>query len=308
MANYINNLISDILTEKTSKFEAIKYINALVENETLEFFIEEFKEEYDNVAYKFIVSFSQKQKNTVFNFMESDLDFLFENNICVDDIKAMKKYIILCDNVSYYIEGTKTEIAIPNDIEISDYERNEILNETPQQAFAKVSLIGNYFIAFNWIPIYKNFYNTYDSKQKKQLNHLINFYTEIEKKAGNVKVLKAIYQFLLSKQYTISSKLNNFEIDLSNTTATEKIIYLQKLGVIDFLRKKQPFNTSINSLAIILSAITGVNPETKHIQSMLNPIISKEAGQKNNPLNSKNAVLKVENQLINIGFNLNETI
>ena len=97
-------------------------------------------------------------------------------------------------------------------------------------------------------------------------------------------------------------------IDLSDTTATEKIIYLQKLGVIDFLRTKQPFLSSINSLATVLSAITGVHPETKHIQSMLNPIISKEAGQKNNPLNSKNTVSKVEKQLINIGFNLNETI
>ena len=39
-----------------------------------------------------------------------------------------------------------------------------------------------------------------------------------------------------------------------------------------------------------------------------NPMISKEVGQKNNPLNSKNTVSKVEKQLINIGFNLNETI
>ena len=38
------------------------------------------------------------------------------------------------------------------------------------------------------------------------------------------------------------------EIDLSNSPATEKIIFLQKLGVIDFLRTKQPFSTSINSL------------------------------------------------------------
>jgi len=95
-------------------------------------------------------------------------------------------------------------------------------------------------------------------------------------------------------------------IDLSDTTATEKIIYLQKLGVIDFLRTKQPFLSSINSLATVLSAVTGAKTET--IQPMLNPMISKEAGQKNNPLNSKNTVSKVETQLINIGFNLNETI
>lgn len=93
-------------------------------------------------------------------------------------------------------------------------------------------------------------------------------------------------------------------IDLSDTTATEKIIYLQKLGVIDFLRDKN--NVSINGLATVLSAITGAKIET--LQPMLNPIISQNAGQKNNPLNSKNTVSKVEKQLINIGFNLNETI
>ena len=93
-------------------------------------------------------------------------------------------------------------------------------------------------------------------------------------------------------------------IYLSDTTATEKIIYLQKLGVIDFLRDKN--NVSINGLATVLSATTGAKIET--LQPMLNPIISQNAGQKNNPLNSKNTVSKVEKQLINIGFNLNETI
>ncbi len=93
-------------------------------------------------------------------------------------------------------------------------------------------------------------------------------------------------------------------IDLSDTKAIEKIIYLHKLGVIDFLMKKN--NVSINGLAMVLSAITGAKLGT--IQPMLNPIISKQAGQKNNPLNSKNTVSKVEKQLINIGFNLNETI
>jgi hypothetical protein len=79
---------------------------------------------------------------------------------------------------------------------------------------------------------------------------------------------------------------------------------LQKLGVIDFLTNKN--HVSINGLATVLSAITGEKAGT--IQPMLNPMISKQAGQRNNPLNSKNTVSKVEKQLINIGFNLNETI
>jgi hypothetical protein len=95
-------------------------------------------------------------------------------------------------------------------------------------------------------------------------------------------------------------------IDLSDSTATEKIIYLNKLGVIDFLRNHQPFSTSVNRLATILSALTGEKSGT--IQSMINPILSKKVHDKNNPLNSKKALERVEQQLIKIGFDLNETI
>jgi hypothetical protein len=114
-----------------------------------------------------------------------------------------------------------------------------------------------------------------------------------------------VFEPIFLKNNVIKNEVIESEpIDLSDTTATEKIIYLQKLGVIDFLTNKN--NVSINGLATVLSAITGAKIET--LQPMLNPIISKQAGQKNNPLNSQKAVSKVEKQLINIGFNLNETI
>lgn len=101
------------------------------------------------------------------------------------------------------------------------------------------------------------------------------------------------------------SETNDKEIDLSDTIGIDKILYLQKLGVIDFLRVQQPFSTSVNSLASVLSAITGEKAGT--LQPMLNPMLSKKVDDKNNPLNSKKAVGRVEKQLINIGFNLNET-
>jgi hypothetical protein len=96
------------------------------------------------------------------------------------------------------------------------------------------------------------------------------------------------------------------DFDLSDTTATEKIIYLHKLGVIDFLRKQQPFQSSINSLATVLSAVTGAKSGT--IQPMLNAMLGKNVEQKNNPLNSQKPVNKVIKQLNQIGFNLDETI
>jgi hypothetical protein len=113
------------------------------------------------------------------------------------------------------------------------------------------------------------------------------------------------------ERWIIDNKSNNLkvelhEIDLSGSSATEKIIYLHKLGVIDFLKSKQPFLSSTNSLATILSAI--INEKKGTIQSMINPILSKKVDDKNNPLNSPKPVAKVIKQLNEIGFNLNKTI
>jgi hypothetical protein len=93
-------------------------------------------------------------------------------------------------------------------------------------------------------------------------------------------------------------------LDLSDTTAVEKIIYLEKLGVLDFLRNKH--HVSTNGLASALSAITGEKVIT--VQPMLNAIFNKQTGQKNNPLESTKPVKKVKKHLNDIGFTLNETI
>lgn len=93
-------------------------------------------------------------------------------------------------------------------------------------------------------------------------------------------------------------------IDLSETKGTEKVIFLYKLGVLDFLRTKIPFTVSINQLASYLSAITGEKPET--IQSYINPLISSETSQKNNPLTKESKVKKVEQTLIKMGFEADE--
>ncbi len=161
-------------------------------------------------------------------------------------------------------------------------------------------------------------YNSYYLENKKLIKKKIYIKFELIE-VVDINYFNCLYNslYLIERIILNNTKPENSEpiqkveiepeaIDLSDTSTTEKIIYLQKLGVIDFLRTKQPFLSSINSLATVLSAVTGAKTET--IQPMLNPMISKEAGQKNNPLNSKTTVSKVETQLINIGFNLNETI
>ncbi len=93
----------------------------------------------------------------------------------------------------------------------------------------------------------------------------------------------------------------DYKEDLSNTTPTEKIIYLNEVGIINFLKVKHPFKNNVNRLATLLSAITGENHTT--ISSTLNVIINNPESSKN-PYNAKkmDSVNKVLAELKKIGF------
>ena len=93
-------------------------------------------------------------------------------------------------------------------------------------------------------------------------------------------------------------------IDLSIEKNTEKIILLHQLGIIEFLNNKEPFNTSVNKLAIIISAITGIKPTTT--QSYLNPMLNENTDQKSNPLNTTKSVEKIKQKLLSINYNLGD--
>lgn len=111
-------------------------------------------------------------------------------------------------------------------------------------------------------------------------------------------------------QYQSKQKIDKSEkeehalIDNSDTKATEKIIYLKELGVLDFLLTKEPFNASTNALANVLSTITGERANT--LQPYLNPIINPTAGQKKNALNNTKNVEKIKQSLISSGFKLQQ--
>lgn len=89
-------------------------------------------------------------------------------------------------------------------------------------------------------------------------------------------------------------------IDFSYASITERIIYLELLGVIDFLHEKPPFNSTLLSLAKVISTITGGG--RGHIQSMLNRMLNTKIEEDDkNPMNSKK-VSVIRNKLIEMGF------
>lgn len=94
---------------------------------------------------------------------------------------------------------------------------------------------------------------------------------------------------------------NEILADLSNTPNKEKIIYLSILGILDKLKSENE-NISNNSIAKIISAITGIKAST--CQSYINPILNKETKQDNNPINKPENVEKVKLKLIDLGIKL----
>jgi hypothetical protein len=90
------------------------------------------------------------------------------------------------------------------------------------------------------------------------------------------------------------------QIDLSDSTsAVKKIIYLNELGIINFLRL-QPCFTSNNSLANVLTAITGEKQTT--LQPLVNALINDSGHEKHKPYKSIATVSKVKKQLTDLGF------
>jgi hypothetical protein len=92
--------------------------------------------------------------------------------------------------------------------------------------------------------------------------------------------------------------------DYSDSTIIKKIIILSKLGVLEHLKKSTPLGISTNSLASILSSITGA--KTVSIQPVLNPLINEDIENKNHPFKSEKTVKSVEQQLVNLGFKLKD--
>lgn len=89
-------------------------------------------------------------------------------------------------------------------------------------------------------------------------------------------------------------------LDLSESNAVEKIIYLNELGIIDFLRTKAKAGISNGGLASVLSGITGVKPET--IKPSLNRLSNNDTADKNHPYSTQKTVDKIKVFLTKLGF------
>jgi hypothetical protein len=218
------------------------------------------------------------------------------NNLDVD---------LLCDlreEYRFYLSSLKLKLQLENDKEL---EFNKNLNSRQLddirirkiyiESFLKDNKSTDGKDEANIMDIIKDLYNRRLSDLPKNSRHKNNLYYLL-----NFEESEGIDMFTVDAE-SIQSQ-NDELVDLSDTSLIEKVIYLEKLGIIEFLRSQRPFNTSINSIANIFSAITGA--KSTSVQPIVNPLINKDYYNKNNPLNSKKTVLSVENKLMSLGFEI----
>lgn len=96
------------------------------------------------------------------------------------------------------------------------------------------------------------------------------------------------------------SDKNLVEDDEFNSKATEKLIMLEKMGIIDFLRENKDFIGSTNLMSKFLSQITG--EKTSTIQPSLSAIINNDLDNKNNPFSRVKTVEKATQKLASLGI------
>ncbi|REG94146.1 hypothetical protein [Flavobacterium aquicola] len=216
---------------------------------------------------------------------------------------------------------TRTVYDLTNDLDINllRFLRRDFFHYHLLKIKAEVyrhSDVENKDIEYVFNTILNDDYHMYD------MEHTIDFFCEyinvsftdvlIDKTNAFFPVLNVLIDIAYSKleKNQVGDKKLPLEvydelIEDYNIPIVKRIIYLEKLGVIDFLKKQTPFNTSINSMANILGHIIDAKPSS--IQPLLNPLLGNDLDNKNNPLNSAKNVMAVENYLLKIGYSLKKT-
>jgi hypothetical protein len=93
--------------------------------------------------------------------------------------------------------------------------------------------------------------------------------------------LLRIFSFIDERARQITEELHEPPLDLSDTSIKTRLAMLDELGVLDYIRGRQPLGMSTNKLATLLSAILGIESTT--LQSYLNAMRNKNTDQKNAP-------------------------
>jgi hypothetical protein len=229
----------------------------------IEYLINQINESGDKQGYYLENNFDYQ---VVINFIDRYLSFFKHYNS-----KLLYQYCFDLQKGLFYINNRYTE------------QRLEIIKETLKSIYFNENYTGN-DVGYN---LCSSYYGTiYLIKQQDAKHFLEKEFEKDEYKTHTKSILG-------KKEETL--------IDYSQSKLTEKILALNEVGVLDFLRNKEPFNFSVNRLAEFLSLCLG--EKATSIQSYINAIINK-SDQSKSPYNTTKTVEKVKQKLIQIGLKI----
>lgn len=146
--------------------------------------------------------------------------------------------------------------------------------------------------------------NDFKTKGREIAPENVEYLLQVKKEKTNQIISRTKRELLSLNNY--KERLNgfNFEeydsLNSSDSSAVKKIIYLNELGIIDFLRTKTKVGISNGNLASALSEITGVKAST--IKSSLNRLPKDHKIDNKHPYYTTKTVDNVKNHLIKLGF------
>jgi hypothetical protein len=144
-----------------------------------------------------------------------------------------------------------------------------------------------------------------DENMKMQISIAINRRTEFLLD----KALEYDYKYIDKKLVYFPESSNENELNLledyeiGSFSINQKVIVLHKSGVLDCLRKQEPFNTNTNAMARLLAKITGDNISS--INKAISPVLNQSISSRNNPYNKEENENRVNSFFSNIGYDPN---
>ncbi len=197
---------------------------------------------------------------------------------------------VLLKEVEYFVKNSDYFNKIKNHIDIN-YSEKSINSEL---LFYGDITYHNYYFLHDLIYRLNDYYDKNTDLDNDNVEKGIRF---IIKK---IKTLEKYFdEYFKEPIFTNKSNIPEPELhDLSNNKPLEKIALLYELGIIDYLHKKDGKPHSVNSIAMVLSGITGIQPKT--ICSAINPLINTNSTSKGTP--AKSTLTKAKAKIIELGF------
>ena len=107
---------------------------------------------------------------------------------------------------------------------------------------------------------------------------------------------------ILEKKLILNNDVNAKDdvliTDLNTLQNRTKILLLQELGVLDFLKKKEPFNNSTNLAKLIAELISGKNDDVNSVYNSIRTDLSYITQKKNSKSPYKNRQIKIVNSIL----------